>query len=158
MKTRSNIAKAALMIAIAATGIVLSSFTGTKKTTAIKNYEEYNKVREFVHNNICNPIREKEGSKVNADAFSRCPSGYHSKIAGHIDSVKVDQFTYGKVNLYKGCAAKYVCDFKVCVSKNIAEVKTKEMTEYVSVNIFLEMGNAKPSPQVKHEKSIDIKG
>jgi hypothetical protein len=130
-------------------GIALSSFT-FKKVNAYKksnsmvtiksNWDEYNKVNEFVRKNICSVIRQNEsgnngGSKL--DYISRCPSGYQPQIADNVDSVKVDRIVYGKINNYKGCSRNYVCDFKVCVSKGIALVKTKEMKEYVNVKEWL---------------------
>lgn len=165
MKTTSPIVKTALLIAVLATGIVLCSFTGSKniskiKTTGLTNDEEYYKVRSFIQENICNVIRKKQGSGTSSKSFSRCPSGYQSNIAGDIDSVKTEKFTYGTINLFKGCSPTYVCDFKVCVAKGIAEVRSKDMKEYVTVAAWLEMRAAKkaePAEQVK-EKRTEVKG
>jgi len=71
-------------------------------------------------------------------SMSRCPSGYNESFAQKYDSVKADRVVYGKINYYKGCSANYICDFKVCVNTGTAEVKTKEMKEFVSVKAWLD--------------------
>ncbi|MBA3664255.1 MAG: hypothetical protein H0W61_08610 [Bacteroidetes bacterium] len=162
MKTSSRIAKACLLVVAITSGIVLSSFTGTKETagtTGLKNYEEYYKVRDFVQEKICSVIRKQKPASGKMSSFSRCPSGYESQIAGELDSVKVDHFTYGKINLYKGCSPTYVCDFKVCMSKGFAEVKSKGMKDYMSVEKWLEETSTKKTdPSPSPEKPKEVKG
>ncbi len=155
---KSKLKKIGLLCAAIMVGIALNSFTILKKkTTTEKNqkvvskfndWEEYNKVNEYVRKKICAVIKQsKTGSNDNKmDYMSRCPSGYQPAISDKTDSVKVDKMVYGKINYYKGCGRNYICDFKVCVSKGIAEVKTKDMKEYVSVKEWL--ANKEKTPTV----------
>jgi hypothetical protein len=165
MKTK--ITKIGLLGLAILVGIALNSFTIVKsnaKTKAaplvettqavalISNWEEYNKVNEYVRKNICNVIRESDkvaNVKEKGSYMSRCPSGYQSNITDHSDSVTVDKIVYGKINYYKGCGRNYICDFKACVSKGIALVKTKDMKEYVPVKEWLSSKETKPATMLK---------
>ena len=141
----------------------LMSFTVKKKQSVLSGKsgsEEYYEVRNFVQKKICMVL-----SKNDADAgiklkyFGRCPSGYQSAIADARDSVKLDKYVYGKIKLYEGCRGNYVCDFKVCVNKNSAELKSAEMTEYVSVDEWLKSKGKKKEPELKvKEKATEVKG
>lgn len=164
MKTK--VTKIGLLVLAILVGIALNSFTIVKSNTKIKktpmveatetvvmrNWEEYNKVNEYVRKNICNVIRESNkaaNGNEKGSYMSRCPSGYQSNITDNGDSVSVDKIVYGKINYYKGCGRNYICDFKVCVNKGIAEVKTKEMKEYVPVKEWLSSKESKQAAVVK---------
>ena len=147
---KTSIKKISLPALVAAAGLILCSFTFisnktekraiTTNSASGEDWSEWYKVQEFVDAKIVDAIRESEkskGHKVNFNSFSRCPSGYESTIASKKPDVTRENFVFGKVHLYRGCSPKYVCDFKVCVNKNIALVKTKEMSEYVTVSDWL---------------------
>lgn len=145
---KTTITKIALLGIAGAIAFVLCSFksdmppTKPSPATVLEDeWAEWTKVHEFVDEKICNVIVENEkskGHKVNMQSFSRCPSGYESNIATKHEAVKTDKYVYGKINFYKGCSPKYICDFKVCVAKGTALVKTKEMPEYIPVAEWLE--------------------
>src|ERR1043166_6622508 len=126
---------------VAAVILSLSSFTFKKYGKAkhsITFKEEYGEVLAFVSEKIVTPISKSRGTgNMKMSAFSRCPSGYQSRLAGDYDSAKVDRFVFGKVRLYKGCSGNNVCDFKVCVNKNIALVRTDDTEEFVTVKDWL---------------------
>lgn len=166
MKTRT--AKTGLLVLALASGLALSSFTILKNTPAAAenvaassrtNWEDYNKVRTFAYERICIPLN-KSNTKLKVSAFSRCPSGHEANIAGKADSVKIDQFVYGEINLFRGCSPKYVCDFKVNVKKGIAQVKAKGDTDYMEVKDWI-AGKNQPAPvqeTLPKQKSTEIKG
>ena len=143
---KTTITKIGLLGIAGAIAFALCSFkttmppTKTAVPTEEDEWAEWTKVHDFVDEKICNVIIENEKSKghnVHVQSFSRCPSGYESNIATKQENVKVDKFVFGKINFYKGCSPKYICDFKVCVAKGTALVKTKEMTEYIPVADWL---------------------
>jgi hypothetical protein len=151
---------------IAAVAITLSSFTGSKKTEPASTLKteiivnDYAAVREFVTENITVKIREhRSPGELKVKSFSRCPSGYQSRIISSADSTKVNMFVYGKINLYKGCSPQHVCDFRVHVEKGIAEVKNKDDKDYISVREWLELNPAskEETPAVK-ESAKEVKG
>ena len=125
-------------------GLLFSSFTSTKTETSAltlkTDWEEYDKVNTFAWDHVCKPISEglKRGaSKNKADYFSRCPSGYTPEMTSKTDSVKTDKFVNGKVVFYKGCNPTYICDYKICVAKNFAMVRSKGTKDYMSVADWL---------------------
>ncbi|HWY11067.1 MAG TPA: hypothetical protein VN026_07070 [Bacteroidia bacterium] len=144
---KTTIAKIGLLGIAGAIAFALCSFKTTMppiktavSTTDEDEWAEWTKVHDFVDEKICNVIIENEKSKghdIQIHNFSRCPSGYESNIASKQEDVKVDKFVFGKINFYKGCSPKYICDFKVCVAKGTALVKTKDMNEYVPVAEWL---------------------
>jgi hypothetical protein len=153
MKTTIKTSIAIVTIVISFT---LSSFT-TDHTSALAlslkdNWDEYNKVSEFVYENICKPISEElsvnHANNMNS-YISRCPSGYNSHMTTKTDSVKPDRFVNGKIVFYKGCSPKYICDFKVCVAKNFIVVKNKEAKEWLSVNEWLKRKKEAQKAMVK---------
>ncbi len=143
MKTRS-IKTGLILIAIASV-FALSSFTGaTPKPEPEKiktDWKEYHEVQQYVEENICEPIRKNyvlKHGKSSLHSFSRCPSGYHSEMITATDSVKTDRFVNGEIVFYKGCESSYICDFKVCVEKGFAVVRSKGSKNYISVNEWLQ--------------------
>lgn len=165
MKTRKT--KISLLVVAIAIGIAMSSFTlgnynevtVKKDTSTLTNWEEYDKVSTYVYDKICTPISTAKGKKVKMESFSRCPSGYEPAIAGSSDSVKTNKFVYGKINLYKGCSPKHVCDFKVNVDKGIAQVKSKGTSQYMTVKEWLALPEPTPvQPQTKQKTSTAVNG
>lgn len=149
MKTTGKIS---LMALTALVVIGMSSFVvkNAEKNNAPeisgKNAEadEWSKVYTFVNDKICTAIEqsdEQNGKHVKLNYFSRCPSGYESVLATQGDAVKTGSFVYGKIEFYRGCSPKYICNFKVCVDKDIALVKTKDMKEYIAVKDWLQRKN-----------------
>ena len=140
--------KIALLGIAGAIAFALCSFTANVSTVNVNpisvngdEYAEWNKVRAFVKENIQNKIsaEDKEYAKrAKMESFSRCPSGYNSTIAGKRETVKTDGDVFGTIVLYKGCSPKHICDYKVCVDKGIALVKSKDAEEYVTVKEWLE--------------------
>jgi hypothetical protein len=98
------------------------------------------KVYSFVETHVMAPIQKAEqkqkGKKGNVEYFSRCPSGLEPTIIS--DSVKADRFVYGKVNNWKGCQAKGICVFRVCVNKKIAQVRDIGGKEYFTVSEWVD--------------------
>ena len=90
--------------------------------------------------------------KKGADQFSRCPSGYTPEFTTKDDDVKKENFVFGTVELYRGCTPTYVCDFKVCVDKGIALVKSKESKTYITVANWLDQKKKK-----QEQKEIVLK-
>lgn len=128
-----------------------TTFPATEANVVTKavddDWTEWNEVRTFVRENIQNPISaaDKEHVKrAKMEYYSRCPSGYNSTIAGKRETVKKNADVFGTIVLYKGCSSKYICDYKVCVDKNIALVKNKDEEEYVSVQEWLEKKETAP--------------
>lgn len=121
------------------TSVVFSSFIGTnKERVGDDKWEEYAVVYKYVSNNICKPIRIASAkSKKSTNQFSRCPSGYTPEISTKDDDVKKENFVYGTIELYNGCSPIYICDFKVCVNKGIALVKSKASETYITVDNWL---------------------
>lgn len=153
MKTKMK--RAGLGLAVLMTVVVFSSFvnkiqqvkrsepTGDPET---EKWEQYRKVSKFVMKKICNPIAASSGRGYSAKEFSRCPSGYQPEFT--TDDVKSADIAYGTVQLYSGCTPKYVCDFKVCVDKEYAMVKSKNSKEYITVEEWL-LEQKKQQPQKK---------
>ena len=134
MKTR--IKKLSLGALILITGVVFSSFIGNNKESNGEN--NWGAVYNYVSENICKPIRiASPKSKKSTDQFSRCPSGYTPEFVTEDDDVKKENFVYGTVAFYRGCNPTYVCDFKVCVDKGIALVKSKGSEKYTTVDNWL---------------------
>ena len=144
---KTTMTKIALLGIAGAIAFALCSFTNTVSTTTVNTkkvledeWAEWNKVRAFVNENIKKEIAaaDKDNAKrAKMEYYSRCPSGYNSTIAGKRETVKTDSDVFGTIILYKGCASKHVCDYKVCVAKNIALVKNKDAEEYVTVKEWL---------------------
>ena len=145
---KTNIRKAGLLSIIAVATIALCSFTISNKenektitkVTAEDEWADWNKVHDYVNKKICKEIIKHDkanGMSVPLNSFSRCPSGYEPAIAGEAENVSCAAYVYGKINLFKGCSPKYVCNFKVCVDKGIAKVKTPGMDEYMNVADWL---------------------
>ena len=146
---RSSILKTGLVLAIST--IALCSFTNrniknppeTINKTSLSDEDDYTKVYNFIDSKICTAIEKAAPKKnVKAMSFSRCPSGINSEITND-DKVSSDDIVYGTINDWIGCSRKYVCDFKVCVNKQIAMVKDKNDTEYVLVQDWLKRKNIK---------------
>lgn len=155
---KTNFLKIGIIIVGSVAAMMLTSFTNeTEKNTSLKisTVNDENEVYEFVWEHICNPMNEQIKEKGNASIknFSRCPSGYNDVITTKQDSIKPERFVNGKIEYYRGCSPSYVCDFKVCVTKNFAMLKPKGSTEYISVNEFIKRVNAKNTIQVK-SKSV----
>jgi len=162
---RTNLKKTGLPALAAAAAIVLCSFTYTTKesekiktsvATESEDWSEWHKVQEFVSAKVVTVISESrsKGHATNFNSFSRCPSGYESTLAGKKPEVTCEKIVYGKVHLFRGCSPKYVCDFKVCVNKELALVKSGDMTDYVTVAEWLKKNDA---PAVV-QQSKKIKG
>lgn len=142
MKTTIN--KTGFIAAIFSMGFLLSSFTPNKKTTSVKdNWEEYSKVQEYAYKHICVPISKGliSDKKTTVKYFSRCPSGYQTEMGIEVDSIATNKFVNGEVVFYKGCEPEYVCDFKVCVDRNFAMVRSKGSKEYMSVSAWIQKKN-----------------
>ncbi len=152
---KTTLTKIALLGIAGVIAFALCSFKNKINTTTVNTkavledeWAEWSKVQAFVDEKICNAIIENEKSKgrnINIQSFSRCPSGYEPNIITKHEAVKTDKFVFGKINFYKGCSPKYICDFKVCVDKGTALVKTKEMEEYIPVNEWLSKKDSKSS-------------
>ena len=144
---KTTMTKIALLGIAGAIAFALCSFTANVSTTNVNTktvledeWAEWNKVRAFVNENIKKEIAaaDKDNTKrAKMEYYSRCPSGYNSTIAGKRETVKTDSDVFGTIILYKGCASKHICDYKVCVAKNIALVKNKDAEEYVTVKEWL---------------------
>ena len=148
---KSSILKTSLVLAIST--IALCSFTNRdsfanpKTNKSISSEEESTKVYAYINNNITSELRKALPKKnVKAMSFSRCPSGLNTDITND-DKVTADEVMYGTINNYVGCKREYVCDFKVCVNKKIALVKSKDDTEYITVQDWLKQKNTKDSHQ-----------
>lgn len=140
MKTKMK--KISLGLVVLMAGVVFSSFIGKKSkknvVPEINESEKYESVSAFVFKRVCDPIRAANPkNRGNVKSFSRCPSGYFPSMAEDVDDKKTDAFVYGTVELYKGCSPQYVCDFKVCVNKNYAMVKSKGSKEYTTVSEWI---------------------
>jgi hypothetical protein len=159
---KTTLTKIALLGLAGAIAFALCSFKANVSTVNVNptsvngdEYAEWNAVRNFVKENIQNQIAaaDKENAKrAKMEYYSRCPSGYNSTIAGKREVVKKDADVFGTIVLYKGCSSKHICDYKVCVDKNIALVKNKGDEEYVTVKEWLEKKentNLKSSSLVK---------
>jgi hypothetical protein len=148
MKTSS--VKTLAFLTISAGWFVTSSFSGIKNNTenlsVFGNWEEYSKVQSFAYENICKPFSDNLKGSRNSDPakmFSRCPSGYMPQITTVEDSVKTDRFVNGRIFFHKGCEPKEICYFKICVAKKFAMVRSKESTEYMSVNDWIKLKSGK---------------
>lgn len=123
------------------TGVLLSSFIGKENkqiSSDENNWKEYRAVNSFVYKTVCEPIRvASPKSKMSVNKFSRCASGFTPEITTKEEDVKKENFVYGTIQEYKGCSPTYVCDFKVCVDKGVALVKSKNSDNYVTVNEWL---------------------
>jgi hypothetical protein len=139
---KNTIVKIGLLALAVVIAIAMCSFTTENSSTKVSNavlndWEEWEKVNDFVNSTITVPVQKKDNHKPSKAAmFSRCPSGYEPNYSS--DSVKVDRFVYGKLNNYVGCSPKYICHFKVNVNKKIALVRGKDETEYIAVKDWLE--------------------
>ena len=161
---KTTMTKIALLGIAGAIAFALCSFKNNVSTTTVNtktvlgdDWTEWNEVRTFVKENIQNQISavDKENAKrAKMEYYSRCPSGYSSTIAGKRETVKKDTDVFGTIVLYKGCASKYICDYKVCVAKNIALVKNKGDEEYVTVKEWLEKKDAPNTSTAKNTSSI----
>lgn len=144
---KTTIIKITLLGIAGVIAFVFCSFTNEISTTKVNpktilenELSDWQKVRTFVNENIQKEIAaaDKENVKrVKMEYYSRCPSGYNSTIAGKRETVKTDSDVFGTIVLYKGCSSKHICDYKVCVAKNIALVKNKDAEEYITVKEWL---------------------
>lgn len=146
---KTTLTKIALLGLAGAIAFALCSFKTNISTTNVNvpkkvtedDWAEWNEVRAFVKEHVQNPIAsvDKENTKrVKMEYYSRCPSGYNTTIAGKREVVKKDLEVFGTIVLYKGCSPKHICDYKVCVDKNIAVVKNKGDKDYMSVQEWLD--------------------
>lgn len=105
------------------------------KTIKEVDWDAYQKVQDFVEENVCNVLsaKVKMAGTRNTNYFSRCPSGYNSQMITRDTSVRPENFVDGKIVFYHGCQAKYVCHFKVCVSKNYIVLRNPG-TNYMTVS------------------------
>lgn len=154
---KTNTLKTVCILVILISGLLASSFTNNKvkETTHSlnNNWEEYNKVREYVSENICTPLSEHlniNHSKSAIKYFGRCPSGYEPEIQMVVDSVRTNRFVNGSIVFYKGCTPNYVCHFKVFVTKGFAVVRSKGSKEYMSVNEWIKLKNENSKAIVKN--------
>jgi hypothetical protein len=144
---KTTMTKIALLGIAGAIAFALCSFKNEVRTTTVNTktiagdeWAEWYEVRDFVKENIQNPIAavDKENARrPKMEYYSRCPSGYNSTIAGKRETVKKDTDVFGTIVLYKGCSSKHICDYKVCVDKKIALVKNKGEEEYITVKEWL---------------------
>jgi hypothetical protein len=113
--------------------------------------EEYAEVFNYVTEYICKPIRSQLKANYSnnpKDYFSRCPSGYQSRIVTARDSVTTNRYVSGKILFYRGCAPREVCVFKVCVDSGFAVVRSKG-GEYMSVEKWIALRNQEGKTQVQ---------
>ena len=158
---KTTMTKIALLGIAGAIAFALCSFTNEMSTTTVNTktvvedeWAEWNKVRAFVDLNITTAIKQKTNSKIKANHFSRCPSGYQPEFVADSKDVKTDREVFGTLELYKGCAPEHVCDFKVCVAKKIALVKSKDADEYVTVKEWLAKKESKNNSVVKNTTQV----
>ena len=146
---KPSILKTGFVLAIAS--MAFCSFTIKEKpkatpkmsTTISEDEDAYSKVYAYINSSITSELRKALPKKnVKAMTFSRCPSGLNTDITNE-DKISTDEMMYGTINDYVGCKREYVCDFKVCVNKKIALVKSKNDTEYVTVQAWLKQKNTK---------------
>ncbi len=149
---KTMLTKIALLGIAGAIAFALCSFTNNVSTTTFNTktvgedeWAEWNKVRAFVDLNITTAIKQRSNTKIKTNSFSRCPSGYQPEFIADYKDVKTDKEVFGSLELYRGCAPEHICDFKVCVNKKIALVKSKGDQEYVSVKEWLEEKYSAPA-------------
>lgn len=154
---KTNNLKAAFILVILISGLLSSSFTNSKvketSNSLNNNWEEYNKVREYISENICahlsNNLNVSHGKSA-IKYFGRCPSGYEPEITIAMDSVRTNRFVNGTIVFYKGCTPNYVCHFKVLVDKGFAVVRSKGSKEYMSVTEWIKLKNENSKAIVKN--------
>lgn len=154
---KTNNLKTAFILVILISGLLSSSFTNSKVKESTyslnNNWEEYNKVREFISENICthlsNNLNVSHANNV-IKYFGRCPSGYVPEIQVAVDSVRTNRFVNGTIVFYKGCTPNYVCHFKVFVEKGFAVVRSKGSKQYMSVNEWIKLKNENSKAIVKN--------
>jgi hypothetical protein len=160
---KTTLAKIALLGIAGAIAFALSSFKANVATTHVNvtkkvvedEWAEWNKVQAFVDENITDPIADKDkNSSGKMSAFSRCPSGYQSDILAEAKDVKTDKMIFGSIVYYRGCSPKTICDYKVCVDKNIALVKNHGAKEYMSVNEWLASKETKTNSTAQNTKKL----
>lgn len=127
------------MIACVAT-LLFCSFIHSSPVSVDEKKDEKAKVAEFTYKTICEPLRvglkDKNGSFSEED-FSRCGSGYHPAFATAKKELRTENDVFGTISVYKGCKPHYVCNFKICVDKGLALIKSAKDTEYVTVASWL---------------------
>lgn len=109
--------------------------TAQSKASVETNWEEYQKVQDFIEENVCDVFTAKvklTGIK-STHYFSRCPSGYNSQMLSKENTVRPENYVDGKIVFYQGCNANYVCHFKVCVAKNYIVLRSPG-TNYMTVS------------------------
>ncbi len=159
---KTTMTKIALLGIAGAIAFALCSFKNEISTTTLNTkpvvedeWAQLNKVRAFVELNITTPIKQKNNSKIKANNFSRCPSGYQSEfLVNDYKDVKTDREVLGTIELYKGCEPENICDFKVCVAKKIALVKSHDADEYMTVNEWLATKENKNTSVAKNTKQV----
>jgi hypothetical protein len=159
---KTTMTKIALLGIAGAIAFALCSFKNNVSTTTVNvktavddEWAEWNKVQAFVDANITEPIAEKNKNTSNKmSSFSRCPSGYQSDILADVKDVKTDKVVLGSIVYYRGCSPKTICDYKVCVEKNIALVKHEGTKEYIPVKEWLAQKEAAPNSTAKNIKSV----
>lgn len=160
---KTTLTKIVLLGIAGAIAFALCSFKANVSTTDVNvstnaaedEWAEYYKVQDFVQANITKPISEKNTSpKSKMSAFSRCPSGYQPEFMADYKEVKTDKEVTGKLELYRGCSPKHICDFKVNVAKKIALVRSNDSEEYVTVNEWLKKTQPQVNSTVKNTKTV----
>ena len=157
---KTTLTKIALLGIAGAIAFALCSFKTNISTTDVNvtkkfvedEYAEYHKVYAFVEQNITTAIKQK--TQIKTSHFSRCPSGYQPDFLADYKDVKTDKEVLGSIELYRGCSPKHVCDFKVCVAKKIALVKSKDSEEYITVKEWLEKNETPVKSTAKNTKSV----
>jgi hypothetical protein len=162
---KTTLTKIALLGIAGAIAFALSSFKNEVSTTKVNKksvvedeYAEWNKVRAFVDLNITTAIKQKTNVKIKSNSFSRCPSGYQPDFLADYEDVKTDREVLGSLELYRGCAPEHICDFKVCVNKKIALVKSKDSNEYITVKEWLAKKDIAPSNNSTVKNTKTVKG
>ena len=69
---------------------------------------------------------------VDADAFSRCPSGYYAFLLDTVDQ----EWKYGSVYYGYDCSDASLCDFRINYPKRMVEIRDAGKGAYLSLRTY----------------------